>query len=69
MDMKGKYIVKTIHVKDAWKYGLGRFPNFHVSGSVAGMKKLFYGMDAKLVKCGSYIYNVSSKQSIYDEAH
>lgn len=40
---------------------------FHKSGSIAGMKKQFYGKDALLVRCGSYIYNVP--KSIYDMAH
>lgn len=33
------------------------------------MKKLYYGKDALLVKCGNYIYNVSSEPSIYAEAY
>jgi hypothetical protein len=46
--------------------GLSRFPNFHKSGSVRGMKKLYYGMNALLVRCGSFIYNVTSEPSIYN---
>ena len=45
---------------------LADFPNFHASGSVIGMKKQYYGMDAKLVRCDGYIYNVSSVPSLYD---
>ena len=63
-----KYRVKTIAAADKEKYNLSSFPNFHKSGSIAGMKKLYYGMEAKLVKCGSYIYNVSSSPEIYDKA-
>lgn len=37
---------------------LDSFPNFHKSGSIIGMKKLYYGKDARLVRCGSYVYNV-----------
>lgn len=44
----------------AW-LGLSNFPNFHTSGSIAGMKKQFYGKNALLVRCGSYIYNVDSE--------
>lgn len=34
------------------------------------MKNLYYGLDAKLVRCGSWIYNVTSEPSIYhDFAH
>ena len=40
--------------------GLGNFPNFHASGSIAGMKKMYYGKDALFVRCGSYVYNVDS---------
>ena len=44
----------------AW-LGLSNFPNFHASGSIAGMKKQFYGKNALLVRCGNYIYNVDSE--------
>lgn len=42
-----------------------KFPNFHKSGSISGMKKLYYGKGALLVRCGSYIYNVSSDPQVY----
>ena len=42
-----------------------RFPNFHKSGSIAGMKRLYYGKNALLVRCGRWIYNVSSEPEIY----
>ncbi|MDD7258463.1 MAG: hypothetical protein PUH24_09410 [Prevotellaceae bacterium] len=45
--------------------GLERFPNFHRTGSVRGMKKLYYGQHCLLIRCGSYIYNVSSRPDIY----
>ena len=61
--------LKTLPVSDYEKYDLGRFPNFDKSGSVMGMKNLYYGLDAKLVRCGNYIYNVSSEPEIYDAAH
>lgn len=44
---------------------ISRFPNFHKSGSVEGMKKQYYGENALLVQCGSCIYNVSSNPDIY----
>lgn len=44
------------------------FPSFHASGSIKGMKNMFYGENALLVKCGSYIYNVTKKPSIYYSA-
>jgi len=40
-------------------------PNFHKSGSIIGMKKLYYGKKALLVRCGDYIYNVSDDEEIY----
>lgn len=65
MMRKGKYPVKTLLKSDYAKYDLIRFPNFHRSGSIIGMKSL----DAKLVRCGNYIYNVTSEPEIYDAAH
>ena len=44
---------------------ISNFPNFHKSGSIIGMKKKFYGEDALLVRCGNYIYNVSTHNGIY----
>ena len=63
---RGKYPVKTIPANQYSKYQLGQYPNFHKSGSVLGMKNFYYGLNAKLVKCGNYIYNVSSNPEIYD---
>ena len=40
-------------------------PNFHKSGSIRGMKEKYYGKGALLVRCGGYIYNVSSDPRIY----
>lgn len=60
--------VKTLSVNHPLAKELENFPNFDKSGSVRGMKKLYYGKDALLVKCGNYIYNVSSEPSIYAEA-
>lgn len=59
--MKTKYLKKEM----GEKVNIHRFPNFHASGSIYGMKSRYYGMDALLVRCGSYIYNVSSDPSIY----
>ena len=47
------------------RVGLSRFPNFHKTGSIAGMKHRYYGLDALLVRCGGYIYDVSSEPCIY----
>jgi hypothetical protein len=64
--VRGKnYPVKTISVKEGEKLGLSEFPNFSSSGSISGMKKIYYGKDALLVKSGKYIYNVTSSPDIY----
>jgi len=61
--------VKTVYVKDKQRLKLSDFPNFSVTGSITGMKKI-YGKDALLVRCGSWIYNVTSRPDIYySEAH
>ena len=59
--------VKTLSAK---AYGdfmdNSNFPSFSKTGSIRGMKEKFYGKDALLVRCGSYIYNVDQKT--YDMA-
>lgn len=60
---------KTLKVKDGERIGIDKYPNFHKTGSIAGMKKLYYGEDALLVRCGNYIYNVTSNPEIYDMAY
>ena len=45
-----------------------KFPNFQRTGSIIGMKKKFYGKGALLVRCGNYIYNVTSEPAIYEKA-
>lgn len=61
--------VKTVYIKDKQRLRLSSFPNFSATGSITGMKKI-YGEDALLVRCGSWIYNVTSRPDIYyGEAH
>lgn len=60
--------VKTMTVEEGKQVGIDRFPNFSKTGSVVTMRRRYYGNDALLVKCGSYIYNVSSEPSIYEKA-
>lgn len=57
--------VKILYKRDAVRIDISRFPNFHRTGSIAGMKKLYYGKNALLVRCGSWIYNVTSEPEIY----
>ena len=61
--------VKTLRKCQGERVLISEYPNFHKSGSISGMKKLYYGKNALLVKCGSYIYNVTSNPRIYDYAH
>lgn len=56
---------KTLYTRDAERAGISRFSNFHRTGNITGMKRLYYGKDALLVRCGSCIYNVSSEPEIY----
>lgn len=63
--MKTKYL----DVKTGDKMGISNMPSFSIAGSISGMKKQYYGENALLVKCGSYIYNCTAKPSIYNAAH
>lgn len=47
---------KTLSRKDGLFLRIEDFPNFFATGSIEGMKKLYYGEDALLVRCGDYIY-------------
>lgn len=55
--------VKTL--KKEYLYKVEDLPNFKVDGSIRGMKDLYYGKDALLVRCDGYIYNVSRHPDIY----
>ena len=52
--------VKNLSVEKGRVRNISDFPNFHKSGSIRGMKKLYYGKNAMLVRCGEYIYNVTA---------
>ena len=60
--------VRRMTIEQGKRVGIDRFPNFHKTGSVRGMKKLYYGDKCLLVRCGSYIYNVSAEPGIYHQA-
>lgn len=54
--------MKTLYVKQSdLIHDLSLFPNFSSSGSIKGMKKLYYGADALLIRSGSYIYKVTEE--------
>lgn len=61
--------VRKMRMELGVKLGIQECPNFHHTGSVIGMKRRYYGMDAKLVRCGSYIYNVNFRPDIWDLAY
>lgn len=61
--------VRYLAVSRGHAMHIDNYPNFHASGSIKGMKKLYYGENALLVRCGSYIYNVTSNPNIYYAAH
>ncbi len=50
--------VRYMNKEQKKEYNLSQYPNFSVTGSIAGMKKLYYGEDALLVRSGSWIYHV-----------
>ncbi len=57
--------MKTKYLPIKYQNKVENLPNFHKSGSIKGMKDKFYGKNAILVKCGSYIYNCDSQPEIY----
>ena len=62
--------VKYVYKADKERLNLSSFQNFSATGNIYGMKKRYYGMDALLVRCGAWIYSVTSKPEIYyGEAH
>ena len=64
---------KTLTKDEAISLGvnLSRFPGFSATGSITGMKRLYYGEDALLVRCGGFIYHVGNAthngKSIYHD--
>ena len=57
--------VKYLKVSDGKALHIEQYPNFSATGSIQGMKEKYYGKDALLVRCGSWIYNVTSNPDIY----
>ena len=56
----------TVAEGNRWK--IGQYPSFSKTGSVTGMRKKYYGKMALLVRCGDYIYNVTTAPEIYEAA-
>ena len=59
---------RYLKVAEGKALGIDDYPSFSSTGSIKGMKDKYYGKDALLVRCGSYIYNVSSNPNIYYRA-
>lgn len=59
--------VRYLKVAEGKALNISQYPNFSATGSIKGMKENYYGKDAMLVRCGSYIYNVPS--SVYYRAY
>lgn len=59
--------VRTMTISEGASCHIEDYPSFHRSGSIKGMKEKYYGKDALLVRCGSYIYHVPER--IYYRAH
>ena len=57
--------VKTLPKSVGKSIDIERFHNFSATGNITGMRKLYYGNDALLVRCGSWIYNVSKEPKVY----
>lgn len=53
--------VKSISREKGRVLGIDQFPNFSKSGSISGMRKLYYGPNARLVRCGLFIYKVTEE--------
>jgi hypothetical protein len=51
---------KTLPANDRRKSIISECPNFSSTGSISGMKKLYYGKDAMLIRCGKWIYNCTT---------
>ncbi|MEF9922943.1 MAG: hypothetical protein RR854_00015 [Muribaculaceae bacterium] len=60
--------VRKMTIEEGNRVNISQFPNFSKTGSVIGMKKLYYGKGALLIRCGEYIYNVSDSQEVYYQA-
>jgi hypothetical protein len=63
--MKG-YPVKTVTAMRGMQLELHKYPNFSATGSIRGMKKLYYGENACLIRCNGFVYNVP--YNVYSEA-
>jgi len=57
--------VKRMGTNSIYAEKLRQLANFSISGSIKGMKKLYYGKGALLVRCGAWIYNATQNPDLY----
>ena len=48
-----------MYLKTKFKRLVSGCPSISVSGSVKGMKKMYWGENAEVVRCGSYYYKIN----------
>lgn len=54
-----KYLYVSTKLYD--QIGLSIFPSTGAYGNISGMRKLYWGKDAYIVKCGVYAYKVNQE--------
>ena len=57
----GKYYksLREFENDNGTRHGIKNSPCIHVSGSVSGMRKLFWGYDCDVVRIGNWVYKVN----------
>lgn len=55
---------RTLYLPVRFSWMVHNLPNFHRSGSIAGMRRQFYGRNAILIRCGQYIYNATGSHNL-----
>lgn len=66
--MRPKHATRYMSVNHPKVRALETCPNAGPNPSVWGMKKHYWGMNAKCVKSGQYVYDVSSRPDLYEAA-
>ena len=61
---RGKIQHKVVRVPKTWEKYLDSLgcPSAGPNGNAEGMKRLWWGLDAYVVKCGAYLYNVGETE-------
>ena len=60
MKTKGRYYKSRCEVENATgrKFNCDDHPSIHISGSVLGMRKLYWGYNCDVVRIGDWVYKV-----------